>query len=60
MGGWGGADGRKCETYCEIAHEQSSRPQQDIKNRNLKQNLPSTAMSRIDVMISTPKKLLEK
>ena len=38
-----GTDGRKCETYCEIAHEQSSRTQQHIKNRNLKQNLPSTA-----------------
>ena len=58
----GGADGRKCETYCEIAHEQSTARHQ---NRNLKQNLPSTEHEPYmdicgDVMISTPKKLMEK
>ena len=57
-----GADGRKCETYCEIAHEQSTARHQ---NRNLKQNLPSTAHEPYmdicgDVKISTPKKLMEK
>ena len=61
-GGGGAADGRKCETYCEIAHEQSTARHQ---NRNLKQNLPSTAHEPYmdicgDVMISTPKKLMEK
>ena len=61
-GGGGGAEGRKCETYCEIAHEQSTARHQ---NRNLKQNLPSTAHEPYmdicgDVMISTPKKLMEK
>lgn len=61
-GGGEGADGRKCETYCEIAHEQSTARHQ---NRNLKQNLPSTAHEPYmdicgDVMISTPKKLMEK
>lgn len=43
----------------------TSRAQQDIKNRNLKQNLPSTAHEPYmdicgEVMISTPKKLMEK
>ena len=60
-----GADGGKGETYFEIAQEQSSRPQQDIKNRALKQNLPSTAHESYmdicgDAMISSPKKLLAK